>query len=172
MAAALAIVAVFLSVLGVMMLRSSVDSTRGRPEPGTGVATALAGATRAEAPFAGLTEAHLALGDRCLRVAIADMPGERQQGLRGITNLDDYDGMLFVYAANTDAQFTMAGTPLPLDIGWYAADGSLVDRTTMQPCREGNDTDCPLYASKGPFRYVLETQAGHGSAAPIGACTG
>ena len=127
---------------------------------------------RVLAPFAGLTEARLALGERCLRVAIADETTERQQGLRNVTDLGPYDGMLFVYGSDSDAQFTMSSTPLPLDIGWYAADGSPVDRTTMQPCPTGTDASCPLYASSGRYRYALETPAGGGSAGAIGACGG
>ena len=27
----------------------------------------------------------------------------------------------------------------------------------MEPCPEGTDATCPMYASDGPFRYALET---------------
>jgi uncharacterized membrane protein (UPF0127 family) len=162
--------AVVLAVVGVVLLRGPNDDERGAPEAGTGVATALRGATAATAPFAGLTEARLALGDRCLRIAIADDAAERQQGLRGVTDLGGYDGMLFVYDSDHDGRFTMSGTPLPLDIGWYAKDGTPVDRTTMEPCLDGNDATCPLYAAERKYRYALETEAGDGGAGSIGAC--
>ena len=170
-AVAVAIVVVFLVALSAVILRSSVGGPS-QAEAGTGVAHALDGATAASAPFAGLTEARLALGDRCLKVAIADENNERVQGLRDITDLGDYDGMLFVYSSDTTARFTMAGTPLPLDIAWYAADGHPVSATTMQPCVEGSDATCPVYASSGKYRYALETAAGHGGSGAIGACPG
>jgi uncharacterized membrane protein (UPF0127 family) len=166
----LAVVAVVLAVVGVVLIRGPNDDDPGAPEPGTGVATALRGATAAAAPFAGLTEARLALGDRCLRIAIADESAERHDGLRGVTDLGDYDGMLFVYDADHDGPFTMSGTPLPLDIAWYAKDGTPVHRTTMKPCLEGTDATCPLYAADGKYRYALETEAGHGGGGSIGSC--
>jgi uncharacterized membrane protein (UPF0127 family) len=166
----LAAVAVVLAVVGVVLLRNGNDDDRGAPEAGTGVATALRGATAAAAPFAGLTEARLALGERCLRIAIADESAERHQGLRGVTDLGDYDGMLFVYDSDHDGPFTMSGTPLPLDIGWYAKNGTPVDRTTMRPCLDGTDATCPLYPAAGKYRYALETEAGHGGGGSIGSC--
>src|SRR4029077_10217875 len=120
-AIAIAIVVVFLVALSAVVMRSSVGG-QSKAEAGTGVAEALDGATAARAPVAGLTEVQLALGERCLKVAIADENNERIQGLRDVTDLGGYDGMLFVYGSDTDARFTMAGTPLPLDITWYAAD--------------------------------------------------
>ena len=131
---------------------------------------ALDAATPASAPFAGLTEVRLALGDRCLKVVIADENNERIQGLRDVTDLGGYDGMLFVYGSDTDARFTMAGTPLPLDITWYTADGGPVSSTTMRPCVDGSDATCPVYASAAKYRYALETAAGHGGSGAIGAC--
>jgi uncharacterized membrane protein (UPF0127 family) len=165
----LAVVAGVLLVVGVVLLRGSDDGPDA-PAAGTGVAAALDDATEAVAPFVGLTEARLALGDRCLRVAIADEAAERHQGLRGVTDLGDYDGMLFIHESDTESLFTMAGTPLPLDIGWYTSDGAPVNRTTMQPCLEGNDASCPLYESRGKYRYALETEAGQGGGGAIGSC--
>jgi uncharacterized membrane protein (UPF0127 family) len=163
-------VAVVFAVVGVALLRGPNDGERSEPEAGTDVATALQGAKPAVAPFAGLTEARLGLEGNCLRVVVADQATERHEGLRGLTDLGDYDGMLFVYGSDTDARFTMSGTPLPLDIGWYAQDGTPVDHTTMQPCLDGTDATCPVYASQRNYRYALETAAGHGGTGPIGAC--
>src|SRR5262245_57373799 len=125
-ALAMATAAVVLGVIGLSLLLDNDDGGTSVAEPGTGVAAALANARSESEPFAGLTEGRLALGGRCLRVAIADESPERHEGLRAVTDLGPYDGMLFVYGSDTNAQFTMSGTPLPLDIGWYAADGSPV----------------------------------------------
>ena len=104
-------------------------------------------ATAAE-PFQGFGEARVAVGDGCLRVLVASTEQQRAQGLRGVRGLGPYAGMLFVFPSSTDARFTMAQTPLPLDIGWYASDGAAVDHTRMTPCPNGTDATCPAYASR------------------------
>ncbi len=110
--------------------------------------------TPASAPFAGLTEAQLGVGGRCLRVVVADDLTERGQGLRERRNLGPYDGMLFVYDAPVDFGFTMSTVPVPLEIGFYAADGAPVSRRHMKPCPRA-EADCPSYGSSGPFTYAL-----------------
>jgi len=169
-AVAITIVVVFLSVLGAYILRDTVDNVKAEPEPGSGVAAALADARPAQKPFAGLTEAQLALADKCLLVAIADQDAERVEGLRDALDLGPYDGMIFVYDQDTSARFTMANTPLPLDIGFYDAAGALINRLRMEPCPQGTDATCPTYAPDRPFRYALEVPAGAGTAGAIGSC--
>ena len=51
----------------------------------------------------------------------------------------------------------MANTPLPLDIGFYDADGAPINRTTMEPCPEGTDATCPIYASR-PSRSATRSK--------------
>jgi uncharacterized membrane protein (UPF0127 family) len=125
----------------------------------------------ARAPFGQFDEARVGLGSRCLRVLVASDPAQRVQGLRGVRSLAPYEGMLFVNPSATSARFTMADTPTPLDVVFFAADGTPVDRAQMQPCPDGSDSTCPEYASKVPYRYALEQPSG--SAAPsgtLGAC--
>ena len=62
----------------------------------------LLGTTPASAPFAGLTEAQLGVGGRCLHVVVADDETERVQGLRQRSDIGPYDGMLFVFDAPVD----------------------------------------------------------------------
>lgn len=97
------------------------------------------------------------IGGRVWPVAVADEPGERAQGLSGVTDLGDFAGMLFVFAEDTTAGFWMKGTPLALDIAFFAADGSLVDLASMAPCP---GEDCPTYRAAGPYRFALEVPAG------------
>ena len=42
--------------------------------------------------------------------------------------------MLFAQRGDSDAAFTMAGMTHPLDIAWYAADGSGSTRRGCAPC--------------------------------------
>ncbi len=101
-----------------------------------------------------------------LVVAVASTPGSRTQGLRGITDLGDLDGMLFTWGGDTvTSRFTMADTPLPLDIAFFAADGDYVDGFRMTPCPA---PPCPAYAASAPYAYALEFPVGSGSSAGPG----
>jgi uncharacterized membrane protein (UPF0127 family) len=127
---------------------------------GSGPPSLLAGSgTPASEPFEGLTETVVRAGSRDLRVVIADDPDERSEGLRSRRDLGPYDAMLFVFADDTTAAFTMAGVPVALDIGFYGATGRRVDHLEMVPC-SGTDFTCPVYQARSPFRFALETLAG------------
>jgi uncharacterized membrane protein (UPF0127 family) len=121
--------------------------------------------------FSDFSETRVALDDDCLRVLLARTPTQRSQGLRGVRDLGPYDGMLFVHSSNATNSFTMADTLIPLDIAWYAADGSPVDRTRMEPCPDGTDGSCPSYSSDRAYRYALETAAGQLGSGSLGACS-
>ena len=62
----------------------------------------------------------------------------------------------------------MSTVPVPLEIGFYAADGTPVSRRHMKPCPHA-EADCPDYHSGGPFTYALETLTGK---LPSGALSG
>ena len=124
----------------------------------------------ADARFAQFREARVAVGGRCLRVLVAATEALREEGLREVRDPAPYDGMIFVFPRDTRTEFTMAQTPTPLDITWYAADGSPVDGTRMTPCPNGTDATCPVYESKRRYRYALERTAGSASPGALGAC--
>src|SRR5437660_1294153 len=126
-AAAIVVVVVVVKVLSDSDDTSSVSRTP--------LAGAVMRQTPAQAPFEGLGELKVALGeDHCLRLAVADSLGERVAGLRNRTELGPYDGMLFVFPTPTDTAFTMSGVTAPLEIGFYGADGTPVSRLLMKPC--------------------------------------
>ena len=77
--------------------------------------------------------------------------------------------MLFVYDAPVDFGFTMSTVPVPLEIGFYAADGTPVSRRHMKPCPRA-EADCPSYGSSGPFTYALETLTGELPAGALSGC--
>lgn len=152
-----------------------VRAVRDRGATDAAVATVPAGLfgspRRAAAPFETFGEARVALDGRCLRVLVASSPAQRGRGLRGVRDLGPYDGMVFVYGSDVSTRFTMARTPLPLDIGWYSAEGAPVDRTTMAPCPEGTDATCPVYEAARRYRYALETEAGSLGAGSLAPCS-
>jgi uncharacterized membrane protein (UPF0127 family) len=167
-----AVLAVAAALIGVgigVLVYAFLDASDAPAPPATGIASALEKARPASEEFPGLTEAHLALGDDCLRVVIADIGPERGQGLRGRPDLGPYDGMLFVNEEDVTSAYTMAGVPVPLDIGWYTADGDPVDRTEMQPCPAGGP-DCPRYSANDRYRFAVETLGGGLPSGALGAC--
>lgn len=90
-------------------------------------------------------------------VAVAAEPHEWIQGLRGVSDLGALQGMLFVSDEDTATPFVMEDTLIPLDIAFFAADGTLVDILAMEPCTV---TPCPRYTASGPYRYALEAPTG------------
>jgi uncharacterized membrane protein (UPF0127 family) len=130
----------------------------------------FAATSAAPAPFGAFSQARVAVGARCLRLLVASTESQRVQGLRGVRSLA-FDGMIFVFPSDTEAQFTMADTPMPLDITFFSAAGAPVDQTRMTPCPRGTDATCPAYASKQNYRYALERPVGSASASgALGSC--
>jgi uncharacterized protein len=105
----------------------------------------------------GFPSSTITIDDRALTVAVADTPSARGRGLMGVTELGELDGMLFVFEADTDIGFWMKDTLIPLDIGFFAADGAYVAKLSMDPC---TTEDCPTYEAGAPYRYAVEAPAG------------
>lgn len=152
---------------GVLVLDGNEPSG---PVPAPGIAAALRGARPADEPFRGLSEARLAVGGRCLRLVVADVPAERATGLTGRRDLGAYEGMLFTYDGSATSRFTMAGVPVPLQIAFYRADGDPVGTPqAMVPCARAR-AECRLYSAGDPYRFALETLGGDLPAGSLGAC--
>lgn len=102
------------------------------------------------------------VGDRVMLLAIADSPALRAQGLMGVTDLGDLDGMLFYWRHAASGGFWMKDTLVALDIVWFLADGSFADRASMVPCPPEAGDDCPLYAPAGDpdYRFAIEAPPG------------
>jgi len=155
---ALASVVALVVVLTAMLVACSGDDGGATGDTAGGVPTFPA--TRpAQAPFEGFEEATLTIGDEMLQVLVAVTDAQRSQGLRGVDDLGEYAGMAFVYPQATDVAFTMAGVPIPLEVGFYDGAGALVDHLELEPC-EGTDAECPAYRSSVPFVVAFEAPAG------------
>ena len=102
--------------------------------------------------------------EQCALLASTDV--QRAQGLMRVTDLKGYPGMIFRYTADSTGGFHMQNTPMPLSIAWFAADGTFVSATDMEPC--GDRTDCPIYSATGPYRYALEVPRGQLPALGVG----
>lgn len=101
-------------------------------------------------------------------VAVADHPDARRQGLKGVTDLGDLNGMLFRFEQPTVVTFGMQGTLMGLDIAFFDADGVLIEIQIMETCQD----NCPGYQSAAPVGYALEAPLGSLGALPAEARLG
>jgi len=92
-----------------------------------------------------------------VNVELAITPEEQQQGLMGRTHLSDDTGMLFVFDQDQPLSFWMKNTLIPLQILYFAGDGTFVNVLDMEPCEED---PCEQYRSAALAMYALEVNPG------------
>jgi len=95
-------------------------------------------------------------------VELALTEPERQHGLMFRPRMSVEEGMLFAYPDEGERRFWMANTLIPLDIAFFAADGTLlnVNETPMYPDPRNPGDRYATSDSKGAARYVLEMNLG------------
>lgn len=150
---------------GVGLILLVIAACSGEVATTTTVATTTASTTTAPAatsttpdPLAAFARGAVLVSGESWDVAIADTADLRSQGLMGVTDFGDLDGMLFVFETDTGAGFWMKDTLIPLDVAFFAADGSLVDLISMDPCLD--DDDCVTHYASGYYRFALEAPVG------------
>lgn len=107
--------------------------------------------------LAGWETATITVGGTELLVAVADDSEERRQGLQGVDELGDLDGMLFEFPDETFSGFGMKGTLMDLDIDFFGADMVHVDRLNMVQCPAD---PCPAYFADAGYSWAVETPVG------------
>lgn len=125
-----------------------------------GTAAALLAACRDDRPSAaGQTSATayfpLTVGGHPVRAQLAVLPVEMSVGLMYRQSLGDDDGMLFVYREPQPFEFWMHNTLVPLDVGYFDAQGVLREIHAMQP----ND-DRPVPSRDPELKFALEVNQG------------
>ena len=140
------------------------------PKPAPKLAVAIDNAEVASSPYTRFRAMDISVGKTCKRVLVASSETQRNQGLRNVTDLDPYAGMLFAFETDTAAQFTMANTKIPLDITFYDAQGKALTTRQMVPC-PGTDASCPTYGPDQYYRYALETEQGQMPAGALSPCS-
>jgi len=90
-----------------------------------------------------------------LDIEIADNSYERQTGLMYRNNMEEEQGMLFIYNEEAPRSFFMKNTYIPLDIIYFAADSSAV--SLQENAQPRDETSLP---SEKPAQFVLEVNAG------------
>lgn len=128
-----------------------------RAEPGSAVAMAPA-----QAPARVPLTIDTAKGTRRFSVEVARTEQEQAQGLMFRTALPDNGGMIFPMAPPRPAAFWMKNTPLPLDIIFIRADG-----TIARIAAETTPYSLDLIESGEPVAAVLEIAGGKAAEAGI-----
>ena len=87
---------------------------------------------------------------------VADEPYERAVGFRGFPSelISGFPGILFIFDAEIETNFTMSTVPFDLDIVFFNAAGEWVGSTTMTAQATA------LYTAGAPFQYALELPSG------------
>lgn len=109
--------------------------------------------TQAAADF--FSEFPIKLGEKTLSLRLALTDLERQRGLTGCRGLRGNAGMLFAYADANRRAFWMRGVPVNLSIGFFDADGNLLE--TREMFAEDLET---TVSRSGNVKFALEMRAG------------
>jgi uncharacterized membrane protein (UPF0127 family) len=91
-----------------------------------------------------------------IKVEIADRDDSRQRGLMFRHHMDADKGMLFVFAHPQVLAFWMKNTFIPLAIGYFDANCSLIDIQEMAPVTSEMETPSINYVSKKEGLFALE----------------
>ncbi len=92
-----------------------------------------------------------------LLVTLAETPEDHANGLMYVSNLEEYEGMLFAFNPPIRASFWMKNTLIPLDIIFIDKDNKIILVYTAQPC---TSEPCQTYSSPREAAFVLEVRAG------------
>jgi hypothetical protein len=131
-----------------------LTTTTARPDPSTTNATST---TVIVEGLRGFATVEIILNGEALLVAVADTSERRAQGLMGVTDLGDLDGMVFLHSEPVTSKFWMKDTVIPLDIAFFATDGTLLGVLTMEPCTAD---PCPTYGVDEPYQWAIEVPSG------------
>jgi uncharacterized membrane protein (UPF0127 family) len=93
-----------------------------------------------------------------VEVELARTPAEQQRGLMFRENLDPFAGMLFVFDFESQWEFTMENTLIPLDMIHLDQDQRVVGIV-----RNAIPNTLGPYVVEPPSRYVLEVNGGFAS---------
>lgn len=78
----------------------------------------------------------LTIGDVTMTAEVADDPDEKTVGLMGRKELEEGDGMLFVFSQPQPMGFWMKDTLIPLSIAYINGEGIIREIHDMQPLDE------------------------------------
>lgn len=95
--------------------------------------------------------------NNCFNVEVVDTPESRQIGLMYREQMDEDNGMFFIFENEGNYPFWMKNTLIPLDIIWIDSSGKIVDIKEADPCEAD---PCTIFYHVGSAKYVLEINKG------------
>lgn len=95
------------------------------------------------------------VGGRPVRMRLAVLEHERNRGLMHVPSMPEDEGMLFVFPQPQRMSFYMRNTRIPLDIGYFAPDGTLQEVYPMYPYVED-----AVLSSGDSIQFALEMNQG------------
>jgi uncharacterized protein len=92
-----------------------------------------------------------------LHVDLAETAQEHRNGLMGVEQLPEDEGMAFVFDEPSDTTFWMKDTLIPLSIAFVDDAGRVIGVRDMEPCEAD---PCPTYGIDRPFVLAIEANLG------------
>lgn len=169
----IALLVVALAALGLTACRGSDDTAAQTTADSTAVSTTPAMSTGAAgvSPMGfdtiGIAIRSAAGVSKTFCLWLADTEATRERGLMQVTDLGGKSGMIFNFAKDTNAQFWMFQTVMPLSIAFFDSSGAFVSSVDMPPCTGGQST-CPSYPADRPYRDAIEVPQGGLAALGVG----
>ena len=102
----------------------------------------------------GLQRTTLSAGIHQIDAQLAISPAEHAVGLMYRKEMEQHEGMLFVFSTPSLQCFWMKNTFIPLTVAFLADDGMILNMDDMKPQTE--ESHCSIK----PVRYVLEMNKG------------
>ncbi|MDY6930561.1 MAG: DUF192 domain-containing protein [Halobacteriota archaeon] len=97
------------------------------------------------------------IGGSVVYAEVADSSPERNLGLMYRGQLNETEGMLFVFDSERNLSFWMMNMEIPIDMIWLDSNLSIVHiKDNLPPCK---GDDCPKYYAPSKAMYVLEVSA-------------
>ncbi|MGC9046691.1 MAG: DUF192 domain-containing protein [Minisyncoccia bacterium] len=102
----------------------------------------------------------IVLGSQEFNVDVADTMIKQMQGLSIYQNINNNEGMLFVFPNKNIRTFWMKGMKFPIDIIWIDDNKIIGFEKNVQPEPGVIDNLLKIYSSPAPVDKVLELKAG------------
>jgi uncharacterized membrane protein (UPF0127 family) len=99
-----------------------------------------------------------------LRLAVADDVVSREYGLMCVLRMRPQNGMIFVFSRESEWEFWMKNTLVPLDMVWVRADGTVTTVAANVPASTRTALDTSLARRRGHGLYVIELRANEAAA--------
>jgi uncharacterized membrane protein (UPF0127 family) len=109
--------------------------------------------------LSGYKKANVTINRYNISAFVADTDAKRIEGLSGIENIAQDQGMLFILDYPSKQGFWMKEMKFPLDIIWVDNNNTVVHvEKRLQPCT--SIFFCPVFTPLKDAKFVLETRAG------------